>query len=143
MRMWVVPTTVGLLVLNGCAVSRAQPEALPLGEVQVNDPGAAPGLTQRPEELGCPHTPPVTGFGRGRVVILDLRVLPDGSVDPAGVSPVAENDHREAGRSRDSALIEQAKAIAIECKFNPALADGKAVSAVVRKRFYFNTGSEQ
>ena len=122
----------------GCGPSRPSEEPSPV--VSSGD--------EKPVEVGCPYSPPV---GRTMYwVTLELRVGADGSVDPASVRVVKESGNRGAesvslattGKG-DAALVERARAIALECKFKPAMVNGVAVPANVQKTFYFNSSVDQ
>ena len=127
--------------------------SLAVGACRLSQPSEQPGPVassdnEKPVELGCPYSPPVTRTMYW--VALELQVRADGSVDPAGVRVVKESGVRgaesvslaTAGRT-DATLAEHARAIALECKFKPAMANGVAVPANVQKTFYFNSSVDQ
>jgi len=111
-----------ILSLSVCGCGLSQPPEEPSPVVSSGN--------EKPVELGCPYSRPV---GRHWLrVTFALRVLADGSVDPAGVSVLQDHDD-----VRDATLVERARAIALECKFKPATVNGVAAEATVRKTFWF------
>ena len=60
------------------------------------------------------------------------RVLPNGRVDAASIV-VRSSRHRTDLRE----YVEQARAIAVNCVYKPAVVDGQAVEAMVRRTFHF------
>jgi hypothetical protein len=99
MRARLFLTAVLLLTAPACALSRQLGQAEPV-DLASKDQGYKPesALSEGPVELGCPPTPLVRGDFRWATVVLDLRVLPDGAVDPVGVylfsSPDAPDPRR-------------------------------------------------
>ena len=119
-----------VLLLGASACAHVQPEAAV--DVRAQAPPQA-SSEATPQLIGCSgYVPPLRAWTEENRVWIEMKVQPDGSVEPG--SPRHQPSRFERG---DRSGVERAMAIAGACSFEPALSSGGPVEAWTVVEFAF------